>query len=350
MPTSLLLLFLQAATILNLSWQSRASLPIPAAGGYYATLKGKIVYAGGSTWENGVKRFLTETHVYDPATDRWSAGPKLPKPLAYGAFAHTHRGLEILGGTDSDRSSHECWVLESATANWKKCSGDPGDTLLASAQAVGEEVVVFGGCPNLTELARCSTTVRVKDASGRWSVIGEMPQGKVSIGASAALGGSVYLFGGVSGAAGEAIENHADAYRFSLRDRQWKQLRSLPRAARGMTAVAWDGRYILLAGGYVTSQAEAAGKPPDFGFTGDLLVYDTVTDVSKRGGLDPPLGRLGSPTGGRGLVRDGRRGKDAVPLRAGGPRQNGAGPISVTKVPYTSSKCAIKTDLIVQST
>jgi N-acetylneuraminic acid mutarotase len=287
MQTSLLLLFLQAASIPHLSWQSRAHLPIPAAGGYYATLHGKIVYAGGSTWENGVKRFLTETHIYDPATDRWSAGPKLPKPLAYGAFAHTKRGLEILGGTDSHNSSRDCWVLESATANWKKCGGDPGDTVLASALAVGEEVVVFGGCPNLTELARCSASVRLKDASGRWSVVGEMPQGKASIGASAVLGGSVYLFGGVSGTAGGAIENHAEAYRFSLRDRQWKRLRNLPRAARGMTAVAWDRRYILLAGGYVASQAEAAGKPPDFGFTGDVLVYDTVTDQYQSAGALP---------------------------------------------------------------
>ena len=261
-----------------MNWQPKAPLPIAAAGGYYAALGGKVVYAGGSTWQNGVKRFLTETHVYDVATDKWSAGPKLPAPLAYGAFAQTRRGLEVYGGTGGEDSGRRWLVLETVAGPWKPCSGDPGDTLLAFSQPAGDSVLIFGGCPSVTNLAVCGASVRQKDGGGRWETVAEMPQGRVSNGASAALNGSVYLFGGVSGKSGGSIENHADAYRFDVSLRRWTQLRPLPRPVRGMTAVAWDSRYILLAGGYAASQAEAAGKPVDFGFSGAVHIYDTVKD------------------------------------------------------------------------
>lgn len=269
---------------LNLDWTAKAPLPIPAAGGYAAVLQGQVVYAGGSTWENGVKRFLRETHVFDTRTNRWRSGPALPVPLAYGAFAQTRRGLEVLGGTDGDTTSQQCWVLEAVDSGWRKCPGEAGDTILGTAQAVGEDAVVFGGCPNLTELARCGSSVRARNASGRWTTVGEMPQGRVANVASAAVKDAVYLFGGVSGGEGGRIDNHAEAYRFDVKTRQWKQCRPLPRAARGMTAVAWDSRYIVLAGGYVATQAEAQGKPTDFGFSGEVLVYDTVADEYKRAG------------------------------------------------------------------
>lgn len=276
--TLLVLLLLQGGVVPHLRWQPRASLPVAAAGGYSATLGGKIIYAGGSTWQNGVKRFLAETHVYDTATDRWSAGPMLPAPLAYGAFAHTRRGLEVYGGTGGANSSRDCWVLETAAGPWKPCGGDPGDTLLAFAQPVGDSVLIFGGCPNVTDLVRCGASVRQRSAAGRWTTVAEMPQGRLSNGASAVLNGSVYLFGGVSGKSGGSIENHADAYRFDVLTRRWTQLRPLPRPARGMTAIAWNSRYILLAGGYVASQAEAAGKAVDFGFSGAVHFYDTMKD------------------------------------------------------------------------
>lgn len=297
MRAGLILFFLQATMIQHIDWTAKASLPIPAAGGYAAVVHGKVVYAGGSTWEKGVKRFLRETHIFDARSNRWGNGAPLPVPLAYGASVQTSRGLEILGGTDGDTTSRQCWVLEKADGTWKKCEGDAGDTILGTAQAVGNEVAVFGGCPNLTELARCSASVRVRSNAGRWENIGEMPQGRVANVASAAINGSVYLFGGVSGGDGGRIDNHADAYRLELKSRQWRRCRPLPRAVRGMTAVAWDSRYIALAGGYVATQAEAQGKPTDFGFSGDVLLYDTVADEYRQ------VGSLPLPCAGPVMVR-----------------------------------------------
>jgi N-acetylneuraminate epimerase len=293
---TLLLLFLME-NIPNLNWRTRPDLPIAAAGGYSAVLQGKVVHAGGTTWENGVKRFLNETYIYDPSTSKWSEGPKLPEPLAYGAFASGPRGLEIYGGTDGERSSRQCYLLKSVSGHWEKCAGDAGDTLLSSAQRSGDEVFVFGGCPNMTDLARCQSEIHVRDDSGPWRSAGKLPRAGVSLSASASLNGAIYLFGGVSATAAGGIENRADAYRFDVKQRRWTTLTPLPRAARGMAAVPWDSRYILLVGGYVATQAEATGKSADFGFSGDVHVYDTVT------GRYIQAGALPLPCAGLALLR-----------------------------------------------
>ena len=75
-----------------------------------------------------------------------------------------------------------------------------------------------------------------------------------------------------------ALVNHDDAYAFDTGSSHWTRLRPLPHAIRGMTAAPLDDRHILLAGGYTATAAEAVGKPPDFGFTSAVWVYDTQTD------------------------------------------------------------------------
>lgn len=254
-------------------------MPVAAAGGYVATFGNKVIYAGGATWQNGVKRMMTETQVYDLDSGRWTAGPELPEPLAYGASAQTRRGLEIYGGAGAENSSRKCWLLESAAGPWKPCPDMTADTVLAKVHAVGNDVLIFGGCPNVTDLAKCSASVRRRKRDGAWTEVAEMPQGPLAVMASAALNGSVYLFGGASIPASGILQNRSDAYRFDAASQRWTKLRALPRAGRGMSAVAVDSRYILVGGGYVASPAEAAGKPTDFGFSADAFLYDTKEDV-----------------------------------------------------------------------
>ena len=78
-------------------------------------------------------------------------------------------------------------------------------------------------------------------------------------------------------AAGKIL-NHADAYRFDAAEHTWKRLRPLTKPNRGLTAVALNVRSILLVGGYTATQAEAEGKPVDFGFSAEAFIYDTHSD------------------------------------------------------------------------
>lgn len=284
---TLLLVALMGIPTLTFRWADRHILPVPVAGGAAGFVGGKLIYAGGTAWKNDVKQWLKEVHVYEPRDDKWTAGPSLPVPLAYGAFANTNDSLMVLGGSDGDKTHRECWMLDAAAASWKSCGTTAGDTLLGRAEAVEGRIYLFGGCSDVADLTRCSDAVYQRSQDGKWSRVSNLPHGAVAMPAKAMVRRRVYLFGGCSMARAGALMNRDDAYAFDTTDGSWKKLRPLPHSNRGMSAVAIDDRHIVLYGGYMASPQEAAGKAPDFGFTADVLMYDTETDTYEQVGQAP---------------------------------------------------------------
>ena len=73
------------------------------AGGAAAYLDGDVVVAGGTTWIGDVKTWLSDVQIYNPASNTWRFGPKLPAPMAYGPFVSSTsraRNLRRIGRTD----------------------------------------------------------------------------------------------------------------------------------------------------------------------------------------------------------------------------------------------------------
>src|SRR5206468_2807442 len=96
-----------AASISFTRWEEVAPLPTPLAGGYGFADHDQVIYAGGSTWRNGVKEYRVDVYVYDGKSLQWRNIPSLPVALAYGAAVMTSEGPEILGGVNSDRVSRQ---------------------------------------------------------------------------------------------------------------------------------------------------------------------------------------------------------------------------------------------------
>jgi N-acetylneuraminic acid mutarotase len=201
----------------------------------------------------------------------------LPAPLAYGAALRSGVALEIYGGTDGERVYHDIWRLEAGKNAWTQAGKVPTDTLLGRAERSDGRVYLFGGCSDVVDLTRCNDAVQVRQADGAWRKISAMPQGALSMPASAVVRGKVYLFGGCVMPEKGKLINRADAYSFDPQARRWTRLNPLPRANRALTAAAWEDRYVLLFGGYTASEEEAAGKPTDFGFAATVLAYDVTT-------------------------------------------------------------------------
>jgi hypothetical protein len=252
-------------------------MPTPAAGGAAAFLGSRLVYAGGATWEGGTKQWLKRVQVYDPASDAWTDGPALPTALGYGAYLRTADALEILGGNDGERTHRECWRLEVSAKQWQRSGAAPTDTLFGRAEAIAGRTYLFGGCSEITDLTRCTDAVFVREAT-EWRRISSLPQGKVAMPAAAQVRGRVYFFGGCSMLEPGKLFNRDEAYSFDPAGGAWRKLRSLPKANRGLTAVAVNDRYILLYGGYSATQQEAAGQGPEFGFTRAAFAYDVEND------------------------------------------------------------------------
>ena len=261
-----------------MTWQDGPRLPVSAAGGFAASLPGEAVYAGGTCWRTGAREYLDAANVYRWSSNSWHTGPRLPSGLAYGASVVTRGGMEILGGADGKASSRKCWRLDLKKQAWLPCGVLPRDVVLSRAEAVRNEIYLFGGAKDSADLTTCTAEVIVRDSNGSWHALTVMPQGPVANAASAAIGNAVYLFGGVSMPAAGKILNHAGAYLFDAAEHTWKRLRPLPKPNRGLTAVALNDRSILLVGGYTATQAEAEGKPVDFGFSAEAFIYDTHSD------------------------------------------------------------------------
>jgi cephalosporin-C deacetylase len=262
---------LSAATLLAsvapaILWHDRRPVPEGVSGGAVAVIANRLVYAGGTTWRNQVKLWLSNTFVYDLENDSWSKGPALPEPVAYGACLRTSDSLELLGGMNESGASRKCWRLNAGKREWTASGTLPAASVFAKAEIVKDKAYLFGGCAN-AELSGCSSSVLRRNTAGTWEKVSEMPQGLVALSAIEVIQDQIYLFGGCSAVASGGVRNREEAYRFNPLTNLWTALHPLPLAIRGMSAVALDQRYILVAGGYDAR-----------GFSAAAYRYDTETD------------------------------------------------------------------------
>ncbi len=268
-----------AAASAAISWRDRRAMPEGVAGGAIAAFHGEILYAGGTTWRDGVKLWLAETRRYSIAADSWKAGPALPEALAYGAYcASSGDVLEILGGANEKGVSRRCWRLDRGASEWRSSGALPVDSVLSSAQMVAGGVYLFGGCPDVADLSHCSAAVWRRDRKGTWAEVSKLPEVPVALSATAAVGDRIYLFGGCTPTGPGTLRNLDGAHEFQTASGRWRKLRPLPTAARAMSAVTLDDHRILLAGGYAASQDDAKAHAPDFGFSAAAWIYHIESD------------------------------------------------------------------------
>jgi N-acetylneuraminic acid mutarotase len=261
------LLLFAAAIFANITWVDKRPLPAEVAGGYVVASQSKIIYAGGTNWQNGVKHWLSEVNRYDPIKNQWEPAPALPMPLAYGGFCETQSGMEIFGGSDGEKVHRECWRLEPGAKSWKQSGMLSSDPLLGRVVKVDGKVYLFGGCPDVVDLTGCSDTVYVRESLAIWRPVSKMPAGRISDFATAVAGHRVFLFGGCSMPAPGKLTNRNDAYSFEPRTGAWKSLNPLKSANRGLSALTWDDQHIMILGGYT-----------DSGFAAAAYIYDIERD------------------------------------------------------------------------
>ncbi len=255
----------------GITWQDLPPLPVGVAGGAVGVMEdARLLYAGGTTWINGAKQWLREVRQYDLAAGSWGQGPPLPEPLAYGGWAATSDALEVFGGMNGSGPSRNCWRLDSGLRRWTKThwakTGElPRNAVLARVEQVDRAVYLFGGCSDVAAPMHCSHDVWSRDVPGKWSLIGEMPDGAVAMRAGAVLDRRIYLFGGCSEDSAGVV-NRDGAYCFDPSTRDWRKLRPVPVPVRGLSAANIGGGRILLAGGYAAS------------FSNQAWIYDTAKD------------------------------------------------------------------------
>ena len=258
-------------------WHEQTPMPGGVAGGAAAAFAREIVYAGGTTWDSGRKRYLTSVHCYQRDRKVWRLGPALPERMAYGPSFQQGTRLEILGGENENGTSRHCWALRDEAKQWTSCGDLPADSILGSAAVVKDQVYLLGGCRSSADLSSCSDRVYRRGKEGRWEAITRIPGGPLAMAAIVALEGKIYLFGGCTLVLGQ-IENQRKAYRYEPDRDKWTELPNLPIMVRGISAIALDKTRILLAGGYSASAGKAAPHETNLGFSDKAWIFDVSGD------------------------------------------------------------------------
>jgi N-acetylneuraminic acid mutarotase len=245
-------------------WVKLAPFPEPAEELYGVAAAGKLYVFGGLApgWK---PRGLV--YEYDPAADRWTR--KSPMALASHHVAVAELGGKIyaFGGFVPPASGPPAWVpidnaweYDPAGDTWRALAPMPTRRGSPVAAAVGGKLYVIGGVsthPGSAETAvhparphRSLDTVEEYDpATNAWRARSPMPTAR-NHAAVGAVGGKVYVIGGRLGAGFITLASNTDIVEeYDPATDQWGALRARMPTAR--SAVAWGvhGGRIYVAGG-----------------------------------------------------------------------------------------------------
>lgn len=271
-------------------WERRAPLPVGNGGFVAAAIEGRIVLAGGTTWQGETKRWLDEIWTYDPAADTWRPAGRLPGPLAYPASGYDGSRLWWIGGSGGGSALPGLWRL-GGEMRPERVAPIAAGRVYAAGGVVEGRLLVVGGTDDQAALDRVNSSLCAIDlATGTVTDLPAYPEASLTTPAAVTVGGRLFVFGGARwDATAKTVVNHAAAHVYDVAAGRWLPLPPLPHPGRGLAAVALDARRILLAGGYRNDAVE---------FVADAYVFDVERGTYAPA---PPLPYAAMVT----LVRDG---------------------------------------------
>lgn len=294
-------------------WSLLAELPDPRGETAAAVANGRIYVAGGY---RGLE-FETTALVwaYDVATDAWTAAPELPEPRNHAAAATLDGTVYLSGGSaGSGAATDTLWALRPGASAWTVLAAMPGARSAHRLLASDGRLYAVGGVGGATEGPGAAGRVLVYDvASDAWSEGAPMPVNRDHLGA-VVVGGAIWAIGGRVGGANHALvdvyDPATDTWRpgpalpeatsgaaeavvdgvlyvsggedpgsATIVDRHWQldttaatpawaPMRPPPLAVHGVPGVAFDGRFLVIAG------SSRPGGQSNTAWTGATQAYD----------------------------------------------------------------------------
>jgi hypothetical protein len=286
-------------------WKSLAKLPVQLEGAAVTAYQNKVWVAGGLL-NDGPRTKLTSTYLYDPATDRWSTGPVLPKAVSHAALVATSHGLYFMGGWILEGGSKQVLRLDEKTNKWVQDTPMPDTRVGGAAAWDGTRIVYAGGTRN--DQSPGNEVWAFQDS--RWTEIGKLKQGRQKLAATSDGAGAVWVLSG-----GDQVSHQKFGYVETITGNQIVEDESQP-------APKVDGGAALRING---ATCELGGREVNQGpYSGWWCDHDGVDDTlpalnPARAGLGVALiGRTVYVVGGYGDGFDGTDRVEAFTLAAPG--------------------------------
>ncbi len=205
-----------------------------------------LVVAGGNTWSDDrqTKQWLADSLILREGA--WMAGPPLPSPRAYTAFAQSRGVLYLAGGMNTDGRLREVVRLADASsgARWEELPPLPTAMSMGAAAVLGGRLYVLCGESDAAMLnAMWSLSLDAPDA---WREEPALPGSPRAFPAVVSTGKAIIVLGGVS--SWSPLAPLADAWRFDTEGGAWKRLPDLSSSGYAWSAAMMEENYLVLAG------------------------------------------------------------------------------------------------------
>ena len=273
-------------------WEQLPAIPDAEgfAGSFAGVVEGALIVAGGANisgdkWtEPPRKKWHDSVFVLEQPDGAWTKGFMLPRALGYGVSVTLPQGLACIGGSDADRHSADCFLIERRKGRiaTKAMPPLPKPCANACGALVGDSIYVAGGIETPDATVAMKTFWKFTpgpDLAGAWEELEPWPGPERMLSVAGSFGGSFYLFGGARlkpGPDGKPVREYLrDAYRFTP-GKGWRQIAEMPRAAVAAPSPAIvDGARLLVASGDDGTKVDfqpVSGHP---GFPRAVVAYDT---------------------------------------------------------------------------
>jgi N-acetylneuraminic acid mutarotase len=272
-----------------LDWKPLPPIPdrLGFAGSYAGASGGALLVAGGANFpdkppsEGGTKVWYDRVFVLEPDAATWREAGKLPGVGGYGASVQLDDGVVFIGGGDAQRNFSEVWFAQwdghrVKFSAWPKL---PKPLAMAAGARVGRQIYVAGGIdrPDATQAQKVFFVLDLDRVAQGWRELAPWPGPERMLATGGAIEGSFILASGarlVTDAQGKSVREWLrDAYRFTP-EAGWKRIADLPRVsvAAPSPAPTVDGRLLVIGGddGAQVNVTLAEHK----GFPRDILAYD----------------------------------------------------------------------------
>jgi N-acetylneuraminic acid mutarotase len=241
-------------------WTTIAKPPFKTRALAAAAHDHKLYVLGGMKSSNGTTK---EVHVYDPKSNEWSAGPELKTAGGFGGFAIA--AYDVGGRLCYSGGDGTVYALSANGAEWQPQQRQLFGRMFHRVVPVGDNALaVLGGVAGGNGGYLSSVeVVRLDQAAGQpkvaaWTV--EFPGTAKRAQALLMVGGSLYAFGGNSGAKAHDYAKETfqkDAFKFDLANRTVEKLGELPHFTQSGAAFLAGNRIdqsIYVAGGLVPGE------------------------------------------------------------------------------------------------
>ena len=274
-----------SATPVAVEWKSVEKMPVAVArpfGGFLPD--GSFLVAGGSYFDDGVKKYSDDVYVRS-ADGKWSKARELPHDVAEGVTCETSKGIFCAGGTDGKKKFTDAFVLS------KGIDGNvvatqlpplPEPISMGAATADGDKVYVVA-----------SKKVYCLDISAEgqsWTEVAEIPGPAREQYVAAIQNGdqkekTLVVYGGYNAATKEPL---LDGCGLVLSAGTWKKLSPLPENTTtiGAAFLPSGHQHILLVGGFGAEgwvaralKGSQEADPVKLGWQRKVLAYNCVTDA-----------------------------------------------------------------------